>query len=1461
MSIQDTTVEIKSSIPDQKTPEISSESPPPIDEEYLKLEETFEEAFSNIEGEFRQTAEVAKNAGVDISSEKEEIGKLKEELDELGEEVREELGIRERLERVGSKARSFVQETYKDRYREPRLKKQFEKAGFTDPEKALEVVAFLEENLSDRKLRGFDKKHKAIYEIEPYRCKSEDLEKLRKLTQGVDNPVKLLQQLSKIIYFKDSLFLDKFAYYFETIKNNPRLPDLISRLSRIQNLDQVSSSDLSFSDEGGNVYLNIHNIAVNEPDVVSYFLNLNPEEYERIVSDENISRLNDFVDEIKKKVQLPSGYEKEDIRLIHLASLPTIFRLASDETLMDMWFDSLADERRLMYGSSVREIDNSAKDLLELTEKVPELVDLYENHFNISDYIECRFYCNETVDKRIRDWGEKKDEFRKVLENEQLIQNTRLLFKYAGIKGGVDSNRSKYYDFYRTADSEKLEKILIIWCGIGSPRNENEDRIYAIHDVWRNIGNISLDLLKPEDLKDVFVSLPTDEEEKPIIPIPLYYLFVRGAGGWQEVDGQELKKGIKMIANPEYGKAVEDNKFMETVSAFTGTKNTILRAFENPDDFFAVYEKRDKLIERSKLLEDQNRRVELRGDMKLFRRLIDFSDEEFSKFSEVLQQIRIGQLTDKAFEKANFLISLENQEIDKLIKDLEERGLPGIYEVAMTPELVSFLLKPNFFETFDELDFKRIFYGFSSRGFPYKIILCSYLSENKDAKEVLAKFAQFSEAKEIPFDDDIFRRSEKVKIFTELFLEKRNDEGFRLDDYIDSTGKPTLRLINKLAEKEELFNLDLIVTDELLGTFSEKEKNFWQFWLKESGVAGENIRRKFLLKHQQEFFDLVVDGVETKKFYQLLAEEEPNYFVDNAGVEQWRTLFGEQKVKRFLQVLSKATDERRNAFTHNEYDRTSQFIRYLMDYTPKELQLDSQNFEILTEYVSSYGLAKTPQLFHYFKQLYLFEQQKITELPEEIKNSGITTIQELENQLNHIRELVYTQEPIDNLSGLSEFEVQTLKLITGKGTHRFDNGRPSMEQIMRDFEYDFREEKIAPLPEGYKPEAMTMSGVEIEFDVDEVKGDYEVLKNETLSSIDNPQDVSFLKERLETIIEEKVEEILESIKSAESRKKDFMESQIQSLQDFRQKINEVENVDDCMGLILEMHLNLGKAGKKATESILRQIVFRKVFEKHYSPGFIHDLKTRLEGEISPQSLLGIINVVDNLAKAHALNLKDNNEEGYWREDIFEKLKSSKKGKKLPGIFSPHFDNLKKEVENFKAVQLGNQVTFEMIPDRGFVGEMSGYLGDACYTAVYPLLVSYPNVIPYKFIVEDPSTEESGLVGSVLVFELEQANGDPVLLVRAFNIPQEQGFNMEFLVEGFLDRIAKVAKARRKKRVLVPGLSGTISNYPITTNHINQKYVSGKSPISLVEEFTFNGYDLTNKCFVAREIEDNDLEEK
>ena len=86
------------------------------------------------------------------------------------------------------------------------------------------------------------------------------------------------------------------------------------------------------------------------------------------------------------------------------------------------------------------------------------------------------------------------------------------------------------------------------------------------------------------------------------------------------------------------------------------------------------------------------------------------------------------------------------------------------------------------------------------------------------------------------------------------------------------------------------------------------------------------------LRRMIEWFKLPTENFDLIKFVKTETDDkkiQAKIFSFYADEKQWKEEFGEEEINSFLDVLPKKSEEKRNAFTHNKYDRTSKFLQFL----------------------------------------------------------------------------------------------------------------------------------------------------------------------------------------------------------------------------------------------------------------------------------------------------------------------------------------------------------------------------------------------------------------------------------------------------------------------------------------------------------------------------------------------------
>lgn len=690
---------------------------------------------------------------------------------------------------------------------------------------------------------------------------------------------------------------------------------------------------------------------------------------------------------------------------------------------------------------------------------------------------------------------------------------------------------------------------------------------------------------------------------------------------------------------------------------------------------------------------------------------------------------------------------------------------------------------------------------------------------------------------------DGFKRLVKmVSVDGAKFLADELEEGAEIEDKADIVQQAFLELLQNgkwewATQLQEGFAPNIMCDRKHIDTeqYDLAFRNCLLLYLTRSMVSDIGTSRQL---HEQ-----LGEGVDITDLLRTLIDERSDKFIAFANKDHWRAVFGDKAINRFLEALPKRTDEKRNAFTHNAYDRTTQFLAFLERtglFSP-----DAEGFKKVTKFVEQFGLARSQNLCQLF---YALDGLKDGEtVPKEISVPGINTVADLEARINDLRQKVYGDEPILELGDLNEIERELLALVTGKSAHHFDGSRPTISTIIEDFNIASKGGEIAGTPEGYNVESMDVAETSIEFDPDTVQDDYLILKKEIVASVENPGDVAQLIRVSVAIADEKLGTL--------SRLGDapYITDQIEKVKALRSNVEAAKNLDELMTVMLQTKF-MGK--RNPFDSVMRRIVFRKIFMKNRSPEALADMLARLSGEeVTGPNILEIIGMIDDVVKHHALNMDQDDADGYWGTNAWATLKNSRRDSRLVDvrkIFMPHIDRLREAANKFELVSTGKKLHVRSVPDRGFVGEMSGYLADVCYTAEYPLLQPRPNLIPHKLVVGEG--REAEFFGSYLVFELEEDAGEKVMLVRGFNVPREANIDIVQFIETTFDRLAITSRKRGITKIVVPGIMGALTNYPLTKNYLYNRYIRGREAITLREVFAFNNYDLTNSCFTVRTID-------
>jgi len=171
------------------------------------------------------------------------------------------------------------------------------------------------------------------------------------------------------------------------------------------------------------------------------------------------------------------------------------------------------------------------------------------------------------------------------------------------------------------------------------------------------------------------------------------------------------------------------------------------------------------------------------------------------------------------------------------------------------------------------------------------------------------------------------------------------------------------------------------------------------------------------------------------------------------------------------------------------------------------------------------------------------------------------------------------------------------------------------------------------------------------------------------------------------------------------------------------------------------------------------------------------------------------------------------------------------------------------------------------PTRGLLGELSGYVCDACWTAEDNIMERYPQVTAVVF-VRGQGTPNERLCGATLVMKVRTLAGtggppEDVFMIRGFN-PLENTvahLNAGEFFEGFVDWLKGVARTEGVTKIVVPGgaVGGSQTNRPSIHTFVQTTY--GRRPIVPLDSrstTTFNGYVVDQSCRLVWSANEADL---
>src|SRR5690606_17007619 len=105
-----------------------------------------------------------------------------------------------------------------------------------------------------------------------------------------------------------------------------------------------------------------------------------------------------------------------------------------------------------------------------------------------------------------------------------------------------------------------------------------------------------------------------------------------------------------------------------------------------------------------------------------------------------------------------------------------------------------------------------------------------------------------------------------------------------------------------------------------------------------------------------------------------------------------------------------------------------------------------------------------------------------------------------------------------------------------------------------------------------------------------------------------------------------------------------MQQEVQRFQEYITEVATSTSLDDFVSKVIDMKFD--KTEKAAIDSILRRVIFKKIFQGYTSEA-LFDLRSKIDGEVTAEGLISVLDLIDHDVKDHVLNLQGSNEDEIW----------------------------------------------------------------------------------------------------------------------------------------------------------------------------------------------------------------------
>ncbi|MFC2154670.1 hypothetical protein ACFLRC_04245, partial [Candidatus Altiarchaeota archaeon] len=504
----------------------------------------------------------------------------------------------------------------------------------------------------------------------------------------------------------------------------------------------------------------------------------------------------------------------------------------------------------------------------------------------------------------------------------------------------------------------------------------------------------------------------------------------------------------------------------------------------------------------------------------------------------------------------------------------------------------------------------------------------------------------------------------------------------------------------------------------------------------------------------------------------------------------------------------------------------------------------TQTLTVFRDYLGEYGtFAALPFLFSTFLHLHQGNPPTDDMMKAGIKSPGKQGLNDLKQLFRSFKDTALSTEgPIELKSDL---EADILSALT-----RFETSTWSRSEGIRipveSFNKSHENGNITPLAPNFKEGEMWVDRLDAkalaEFNYgQDVIDSVEQFSEDILAVAHKPpeqvhqEQLAQLQANLEKEAAELKNPLTEEDKARDpdGKRQRGREAKAAQTKKFSEDIRDIKSTDELINAIAKYE----RKNNPVTTPILRRLIIRRGLD-HIQSG---DAVVEEAGKsLSKSKITNFAEFFSNAVKEHAVPELEIEEEAKRRVNRIFNTKA-----------------LSGELGRMESLDTAGKDHFSIKPTRGILGELSGYICDACWTSDEEIMRRYPNITPVIFI-RNPGQPTERLAGATMIIKSKTSEGEDAFILRGFN-PLENIINplkAGDFVDQFLEWLTPIAKKEGVTKILMPGggSGGSQTNRPSINTTVKEKFeTTNIVRLASKEDTTFNNHDIIDTCFLVREV--------